>query len=354
MDRLLTLSLTLLTSRTPPKIRKGLRQIECLLAQICLSSPSTRHPSTNTPSKRASLAPPPPPTGFQAVVPPASANHHTLHTLPHDAAYTTFHKLQTHITYNIPTHLLSVLNSLLSTKSHPQSVIHPLIAQTLDLLLGLLLLHPPSRSMFQRRGNMDLLLDLLDPEDMPGAVLCGSVRILTVSLLGEAQVTRVFEEAGGLETLGSLLRAIDRSASGKDAQEVKSAVQDFLALYLSPEAPASAAGAGVQSKTPASTPTPTPSSRRPSTSSTQSQAQAQAQSQQPQKISETLTSTGTSTSSSTSGSEAACAISTSMLEAQAVTRSTREKQALLSRHIGDVQGLIGKVSRSGGVALEVS
>ena len=44
MESLLSLSFDNISSRDGPKVRKGLKQIEGLLAQICLSKASSRSP----------------------------------------------------------------------------------------------------------------------------------------------------------------------------------------------------------------------------------------------------------------------------------------------------------------------
>lgn len=50
MEALLSLSFDNISSKDGTKIRKGIRQIEGLLAQICLPNPSSRSPQKRKPS----------------------------------------------------------------------------------------------------------------------------------------------------------------------------------------------------------------------------------------------------------------------------------------------------------------
>lgn len=105
-----------------------------------------------------------------------------------------------------------------------------LIISTLDLIQGVLLLHPPSRSLFAREIYMNLLLDLLDPINCP-AIQSSTLLTLVTALLDHPANTRTFEELDGLLTVTSLfkLRAT--------AREVKLKLVEFLYFYLMPETP---------------------------------------------------------------------------------------------------------------------
>ena len=67
-----------------------------------------------------------------------------------------------------------------------------LILSALDLLHGTLLLHPPSRCLFNREASMNLLLDLLDSSNPP-KIQSQTLLVLVVTLLGFPQNTRAFE-----------------------------------------------------------------------------------------------------------------------------------------------------------------
>jgi hypothetical protein len=105
-----------------------------------------------------------------------------------------------------------------------------LILSTLTLLQGILLLHPPSRLLFTREIYMNLLLDLLDPANVP-AIQQTTLLVLVTALLNTPTNTRVFERIDGLLTITSLFksRSTTRSLKGK--------LLEFLYFYLMPEAP---------------------------------------------------------------------------------------------------------------------
>ncbi|MCJ1281439.1 hypothetical protein MMC26_000758, partial [Xylographa opegraphella] len=106
-----------------------------------------------------------------------------------------------------------------------------LIVSTLDLLQGILLMHPPSRSLFAREIYMNLLLDLLDPTLCP-AIHSSALHTLVAALLCTPRNTRTFETLDGLLTVTSLFKS--RSAS----REVKMKSVEFFYFYLMPETPA--------------------------------------------------------------------------------------------------------------------
>jgi hypothetical protein len=103
-----------------------------------------------------------------------------------------------------------------------------LIASTLDLLHGVLLLHPPSRSLFSREIHMNLLLDLLDSFNPP-KIQSHALLVLVTALLDCPRNTRTFEDVDGLLTVTSLFKS--RSTS----KDVKMKTLEFLYFYLMPE-----------------------------------------------------------------------------------------------------------------------
>src|SRR5689334_15204339 len=72
-----------------------------------------------------------------------------------------------------------------------------LILAALSNLQGLLLLHPPSRTIFGREIYMNILLDLLDPYNCP-AIQSSALLVLVTALLATPQNTRTFEKMDGL------------------------------------------------------------------------------------------------------------------------------------------------------------
>lgn len=135
METLLSHSFDYLSSPSPPKIRKGLRQVEGLLAQLCLSQ-------NNSANKRQSIQPSSSPTGKK------------LRELPEDPAFQEFFKLQQSFQWNIAMRLVACLERLLGKESNGTNDM--LIIQTLDLIQGVLLLHPPSRALFSQEIYMNV------------------------------------------------------------------------------------------------------------------------------------------------------------------------------------------------------
>ncbi|KAJ6013523.1 hypothetical protein N7540_008114 [Penicillium herquei] len=278
MENLLAHSFDYLSSYEPSKIRKGLRQVEGLLAQICLSK--TKSTSDRRRSYLATETPP---------VPKA------LSELRDDPAFREFFKLQDGFQWNVAMRLVSCLEHLLGRGSNGTNDM--LIVCTLDLIQGALLLHPPSRTLFNREIYMNLLLDLLDPINCP-AIQSATLLTLVAALLDCPANTRTFEDLDGLLTVTSLFK--QRATS----REVKLKLVEFLYFYLMPETPIlGPSGRGSAS------PSPPPGLQR-----------------SPSK----LPSRPMSQSSHTSGAG----------KTIRDTRTTDEKQALLGRYLNNVEDLV--------------
>ncbi|KAJ9601952.1 hypothetical protein H2200_013511 [Cladophialophora chaetospira] len=214
METLLSHSFDYLSSTSPQKIRKGLRQVEGLLAQMCLSK-------TNPANKRQSM--------LLLGASTASPKSKKLAELPSDPAFREFFKLQQSFQWNLAMRLVSCLERLLGKESNGTNDL--LIIQTLDLIQGVLLLHPPSRALFSQEIYMNLFLDLLDPSNCP-AIQSSTIMALVTSLLDQPPNTRTFEAIDGLLVITSLFKS--RSTS----REVKLKLVEFLYFYLMPETPA--------------------------------------------------------------------------------------------------------------------
>lgn len=65
-----------------------------------------------------------------------------------------------------------------------------LILSSLELIQGMLLLHPPSRKLFAREIHMNVLLDLLDAGNS-GAVQSATLLTLVSALMDHPENTRV-------------------------------------------------------------------------------------------------------------------------------------------------------------------
>ncbi|KAF2138724.1 uncharacterized protein K452DRAFT_276422 [Aplosporella prunicola CBS 121167] len=220
MEALLSLSFDNITSKDSAKIRKGLRQIEGLLAQICLKSGDA-----STPSKHKRTQ--------SAVTPSSTSAPKQLDTLAEDPAFREFFRLQEGFEWNVATRLITCLERLLGMGSSGQSDM--LILAALDLLQGILLLHPPSRTLFSRDIHMNLLLDLLDCGDCP-SIQSRTMLVLVTALLSTPANTRTFEAIDGLLTVTSLFKSRSTSSA------VKLKIMEFLYFYLMPETPTGAKG----------------------------------------------------------------------------------------------------------------
>lgn len=144
MEALLSLAFDNLSSYDQGKIRKGLRQVEGLLAQICLSSASGT-PKSAAERRRSMIDPGKEP-------PPLKA----LSELGGDPAFREFFKLQDGFEWNVAMRLVNCLDRLLGKSHDGQNDL--LIIQALDLIQGILLLHPPSRSLFSRELYMNVCI----------------------------------------------------------------------------------------------------------------------------------------------------------------------------------------------------
>lgn len=129
----------------------------------------------------------------------------------------------------VASRLVSTLERLMGMGNPSQTDL--LIVSTLELLQGILLLHPPSRCLFSREIYMNLLLDLLDPSNPP-KIQSQALLVLVTALLDCPRNTRTFESIDGLLTVTSLFKS--RSTS----KEVKMRTLEFLYFYLMPESAA--------------------------------------------------------------------------------------------------------------------
>ncbi|KAH7011576.1 cell division protein Cdc14 [Ilyonectria destructans] len=215
MESLLSLAFDNLSSYDGPKVRKGLRQVEGLLAQICLSNPrNDRTKGGRDPDKDDSEASP--------------SRNKDLAQLGQDPAFREFFKLQEGFEWNVAMRLIGTLDRLMAKGSDGQNDL--LILSALDLIQGALLLHPPSKSLFSREQNMNLLLDLLEPFNCP-AIQSATLLTLVTALIDTPRNTRTFEDLDGLLTVTSLFK------SRSTAREVKLKLVEFLYFYLMPEMP---------------------------------------------------------------------------------------------------------------------
>ncbi|KAH7067555.1 cell division protein Cdc14 [Paraphoma chrysanthemicola] len=221
MEALLSLAFDNIASKDTQKIRKGLKQIEGMLAQICLSGGKAKQ-STPGHRRNASAIN----LGEQEAATPKKLGH-----LSGDLAFREFFRLQEGFEWNVATRVADCLERLLGMGSSKDGSNDILILSSLSNLQGLLLLHPPSRIIFGREVYMNLLLDLLDPYNCP-AIQSQALLVLVTALLATPQNTRTFEHMDGLLTVTSLFK------DEETTQNVKVKLLEFLYFYLMPETPA--------------------------------------------------------------------------------------------------------------------
>jgi hypothetical protein len=166
MESLLSLAFDNLSSFDGSKIKKGLKQVEGLLAQICLSGPSSpRKQSVDHGRDRD------------------QPSRKVLADLSGDPAFREFFKLQEGFEWNIAQRLLTTLDWLVVRGGDGQYDL--LIVNALDLIQGVLLLHPPSKVLFSRSVHMNVCLSL-SLSHLSSSLLPSTHQWLTLSLSAPA------------------------------------------------------------------------------------------------------------------------------------------------------------------------
>ncbi|KAK9458855.1 cell division protein Cdc14 [Lipomyces oligophaga] len=201
MESLLSKAFDELSSYDPSTIRHALRNIECLLANICKKSLGKRLSTSNSQEALEDLA-------------------------RHSTIYHEFCALQDNFEWNIALRVVLCLDKLLGKQTNDLS--ERLTLSALDVLQGVLLLHPNSRKIFAREINMTLLLDLLDIQSTP-LIQESAVNTLVCALVQEWRNVRAFEGLDGLATICTLFKRKDTD------KEVKLKILEFLFFYLTPE-----------------------------------------------------------------------------------------------------------------------
>ncbi|KAL9095570.1 MAG: hypothetical protein Q9165_002002 [Trypethelium subeluteriae] len=304
MESLLSLAFDNLSSKDNNRLRKGLKQIEGLLAQLCLPASILASPNKRRPSAL-------PLAGT------AGSRAKCLSELTSDPAFVEFFRLQESFEWNVTSRLLATLDNLLGNQ--PSSFTDTLILSTLTLLQGLLLLHPPSRHLLSPSLPMTSILDLLDATNPP-PIQSSALLLLIIALLGYPANTRNFERLDGLRTVSSLFKAKET------ARDVKRKAVEFFYFYLMTEEPtATTTGA-----------------------------------EEEEEVGSDQIATSKSAPSATSGPEGGAvkldAVFSRSLDSSKgakgvrqregrVTRTSEEKQQLLGRHLGNVQDLVHDLKR---------
>lgn len=140
MENLLSVAFDHLSSYDGAKIRKGLRQVEGLLATICLSRrDKDKGPAGGGEGQDGDAQ---------------SRSPKNLGEISEDPAFEQFFKLQEGFEWNVGLRLVNTLDRLLAKGNDGQHDL--LILSCLDLIQGVLLLHPPSKILFSREMYMNV------------------------------------------------------------------------------------------------------------------------------------------------------------------------------------------------------
>ncbi|KAI0390111.1 putative cell division control protein [Xylariaceae sp. FL0594] len=238
MENLLSLAFDNLSSYDGAKIRKGLRQVEGLLANMCLSRPQSGSGNGNSSDsggsrERCALVSRGRGGGEESSSSSSALpTSKSLSELADDPAFHEFFKLQEGFEWNVAVRIVNTLDRLLAKGSDGSNDL--LILSALDLLQGLMLLHPPSKALFSREMHMNLLLDLIEPDFCP-AIQSATLLTLVTALIETPQNARTFENLDGLLAVTSLFRSRGTS------RDVKLKLIEFIYFYLMPETPNSGA-----------------------------------------------------------------------------------------------------------------
>ncbi|KAI0146297.1 cell division control 14, SIN component [Xylariaceae sp. FL1272] len=207
-----------LESWDPPKMHKGLKQIESIMASIALS----QHQPAR--SRRASVANP-------AVDQELSASRDIkdVKTITADPAFEQFFRSQETFEFNCAGPVLKALDHLMCIgRDGNQDLI---ILSAIHVIQGLVFLHPPTKSIFTRPNYMNLLLILLEDDAFPPIVQAATVELLTSLLTNMPANARTLEKTDGMYLLTTMFK------SRSTVKSVKIKLIELIYFYLMPETP---------------------------------------------------------------------------------------------------------------------
>lgn len=180
-----------------------------------------------------------------------------------------FRQLQDRAEYNLATQLLVLIGRVGNGEFPVKVESDELVVRVLQILQGVLLIHPRSRTCFRGKHNIRLLIDLLDPRSQmqPSFLMIIECVLMLVSLfIRNAENLRNFEELRGVELICKLIKGEYSDTSSGTAiaapaptptltwQSVRIKSLEFLFFYLIPEfhedAPPTAADASLETPTP--------------------------------------------------------------------------------------------------------
>lgn len=150
-----------------------------------------------------------------------------------------FISLQDEVLYNFTYPLIDVYKSFLKEKIDTKKA--QLLLKGNKLLQGLLLLHPNSRTIFNRKENMKVILGYLDMQlddclELATELTVSFITTLIHILLKDLSNFRVFEEVNGCSLVIRKLRLSPSGSNGEFdlslSQDLNFKIIEFLVLYL--------------------------------------------------------------------------------------------------------------------------
>lgn len=138
---------------------------------------------------------------------------------------------------NFQLNLASALLAAYATLSGPEPAERQILVANRQLQ-GLLLVHPPSRNVFGRRGAMNIMLAFLDPRHplYLVAICISCVSLFIHILIKNTANMRMFEECGGpLRIIHYLQHTPQPGPLGEPDQTLRFKVIEFLIFYLGDE-----------------------------------------------------------------------------------------------------------------------
>lgn len=160
-----------------------------------------------------------------------------------------FNELQNDINYNICNQLLKLIirieNFEIDNKIIKKKEIDELMIKILQILQGILLIHPNSRNIFKGKFNIKLLINLLNPKSdfKPNFIIIIETVLLLVSLfIRNCENLRNFEELNGIKLICELIKGdyenITQTGDENQLnnwQNIRIKSLEFLFFYLIPE-----------------------------------------------------------------------------------------------------------------------
>lgn len=133
-----------------------------------------------------------------------------------------FRELQDRVEYNISMQLLVLIVRIENGEFAVKADADELVVHILQILQGVLLIHPRSRTCFRGKHNIRLFLRILDPNSpvRPSFLMIIECVLMLVSLfIRNAQNLRNFEELGGVELICKLIKGEYSDGNGNSSSD---------------------------------------------------------------------------------------------------------------------------------------